>query len=191
MARTVIDIGEAIGRFVDLARLGIVYPLIAEGGIALLLAHDILAFAAALPGGHDAVHRLVEILTDLYSLCHGFIARLIGGTDEAVRVGQRLQAVAQYTLPIHKGFLLRRDGDDVVCHIVSAVHGLQLIAGNRAVRDGEAAEIHHGGCEHPFARIAAVCVVGTQKLVPSAESFRLLVDGNRSVTVKSSKVGNV
>ena len=90
IARTVVDIGEAVGRFVDITRLGIIYPLIAEGGVALLLAHDILAFAAAFPGGHDAVHRLVEILTDLHGLRHGFIAGLIGGADEAVRVPQRI-----------------------------------------------------------------------------------------------------
>ena len=45
----VIDIGKAVGCFVNLARFGVVYKLVTEGSVALFFAHKVLTFISAFP----------------------------------------------------------------------------------------------------------------------------------------------
>ena len=65
IAASVISIGEAVCRTVNLVCFGVVYTLISESCIALLLTDDVLTLVAVFPRGHDPVHCLIEISADL------------------------------------------------------------------------------------------------------------------------------
>ena len=129
----VVHIGKTVRSLVNFAGLGIVNALVAEGGVALLLAHNVLTSVAAFPGGHKAVHGRIEVLADLLSKGNLFIACLIGGTDKAVGLLQGFEAIGQHTFPLDKGVLCGGNSNDVVSHIVAAVHRLELIAYHIAV----------------------------------------------------------
>lgn len=102
----VVHIGKTVRSLVNFAGLGIVNALVAEGGVALLLAHNVLTSVAAFPGGHKAVHGRIEVLADLLSKGNLFIACLIGGTDKAVGILQGFEAIGQHTFPLDTHILL-------------------------------------------------------------------------------------
>ena len=129
----VVHIGKTVRGLVNFTGFGIVYTLVAEGGVALLLAHNVLTSVAAFPGGHKAVHGRIEVLADLLSKGNLFIACLIGGTDKAVGILQGFEAIGQHAFPLDKGVLCGGNSNDVVSHIVAAVHRLELIAYHIAV----------------------------------------------------------
>ena len=111
----------------------------------MLLTDNILTGIPLFPGVHHAVHGRIEVLADLLSKGNLFIACLIGGTDKAVGILQGFEAIGQHTFPLDKGVLCGGNSNDVVSHIVAAVHRLELIAYHIAVGDSRAAKVHHTG----------------------------------------------
>ena len=74
----VILVGETVVNFVNISSFSVHDALVTQGGITLLLAHDILTPVPVLPGGHDAVGHLTGRLAEglgcscpLITLGHG------------------------------------------------------------------------------------------------------------------------
>ena len=72
----IIPVGEAVVNLVDLPGFRIHNTLITQGGVALLLAHNVIAFVAVLPGGHDAVGHFA-----------GCLAKRLGGSRRLITLG--------------------------------------------------------------------------------------------------------
>ena len=97
----------------------------------------VIAFVATFPGGHDAVHSLVEILVDLPGLLYLVIACLNGSGDKAVGELQGADTFKEQIAPIQKGILGGGNYCHIVRHVVADIHLLKIpitAASSRAIR---------------------------------------------------------
>ena len=135
------------------------------------MAHNILTYVAALPRGHKAVHRLVEVLAYLLCERHLLIARLISGIDKAVGILECFKAVGKYAFPLYKCIFGCGNGDDIVDHIVSAVCRLHHVAVHSSRPNLNRAEIHYRGGKHSLALFAVIFKGGAQQFIAHSIGF--------------------
>ena len=186
IALAVVHIGKAVCRFVDLICFGIIHTLIAESGVTLLLAHNVIAFVAVLPGGHDTVHSFVEISADLLGLLYLIVACLNGSGDKTVGKLQGIDTFEEQLAPIQKGILGCRDHCHIVRHVVSGIYLLEIPIQN-AVPHGNAAEIHNTGGEQALDRAAGIGVCGAEDLIAQSKGA---VRGGGGAAVGNSEIRN-